>query len=493
MTSKSMAIILATLVALVTTLTTSAFAEEQLNSAEFLIVNSNDGQNFPQVVNLTGESSIAASELVWSISNLDPVNSVASESEVLLESSIFTNVTISNDIYYWELSIPVNGLNCTCLFTITTTDNSLDLTDFMIIFIGTESHFPIITYVPSFQTYANNAVKYLEYNVTYPENNYQNNIESINPASFSANICQFSGNSCITEETQVELNYSVTESGNFMLEIDNVYLAIEDGNWNFEIYMRDSFLRYSNAVDIVLTFDTSAPKVTILGAVSAKEMTSEVYSAIVDDGYENSLVALTWTITEPNGLVRAVMPQEMITHSSIGVEFNQSGIWDISVLAVDSVGYFTKETYSIIVENLLPEIYLETSVERLNADSKIILDAGENWFIDASGSSDTINDQDGLSFVWKINDVIIHSEANLSQEIISHPGEYYLTLEVTDEDGATSYSTLELQIMANAGSDINSNNYLAIITLLVIILLAMSLFLRLRKADSAFNLPKWGK
>ena len=124
------------------------------------------------------------------------------------------------------------------------------------------------------------------------------------------------------------------------------------------------------------------------------------------------------------------------------------------------MGYFTKETYSIIVENLLPEIYLETSVNRLNADSKIILDAGENWFIDASGSSDTINDQDGLSFVWKINDVIIHSEANLSQEIISHPGEYYLTLEVTDEDGATSYSTLELQIMANAGSDINSNNYL---------------------------------
>ena len=209
-----------------------------------------------------------------------------------------------------------------------------------------------------------------------------------------------------------------------------------------------------------MTFDTSAPEVTILGAVSAKEMTFEVYSAIVDDGYENSLVALTWTITEPNGLVRAVMPQEMITHSSIGVEFNQSGIWDISVLAVDSVGYFTKETYSIIVENLLPEIYLETSVNRLNADSKIILDAGENWFIDASGSSDTINDQDGLSFVWKINDIIIHSEANLSQEIISHPGEYYLTLEVTDEDGATSYSTLELQIMANAGSDINSNNYL---------------------------------
>ncbi|MDC3070130.1 hypothetical protein OA314_00140 [bacterium] len=493
MTSKAMATILVTLVVLVTTFSTNVSADDELNSVEFVSINSDNGQNFAQVVNLTGESSIAASELLWSISNLDTVNSVASESEVLLESSIFTNVTISNDIYYWELSIPANGLNCTCLFTITTTDNSLDITDFMIIFIGTESHFPIISYVPSFQTYANNGVKYLEYNVTFPENDYQNNIESINPASFIANICLFSGNSCITEETQVELNYSVTESGNFLLEIDNIYLAIEDGNWNFEIFMRDSFLRYSNAVETVLTFDTRPPEVTILGAVSAKEMTSEVYSAVVDDGYENSLVALTWTITEPNGLVRAVMPQEMITDSSIGVEFNQSGIWDISVLAVDSVGYFTKETYSIIVENLVPEIYLETSANRLDADSKIILNDGENWFIDASGSSDTINDQDGLSYVWKIDDIIIHSEANLSQEIISRPGEYSLTLEVTDEDGATSYSTLELQIMANAGSDINSNNYLAVITLLVIVLLAVSLLLRLRKPDSAFNLPKWGK
>ena len=84
MTSKSMATILATLVVLVATLSTNAFAEEQLNSGEFLIVNSNEGQNFAQVVNLTGESSIAASELVWSISNLDPVNSVASESDVWL-------------------------------------------------------------------------------------------------------------------------------------------------------------------------------------------------------------------------------------------------------------------------------------------------------------------------------------------------------------------------------------------------------------------------
>ena len=37
-----------------------------------------------------------------------------------------------------------------------------------------------------------------------------------------------------------------------------------DGNWNFKIFLRDSFLRLSNQVEQILTFDTSPPKVIIL-------------------------------------------------------------------------------------------------------------------------------------------------------------------------------------------------------------------------------------
>ena len=98
-----------------------------------------------------------------------------------------------------------------------------------------------------------------------------------------------------------------------------------------------------------------------MGAESSVEMNYELYSANVDDGYDNSLIAITWTITEPSGLTRGILQSEMVTDTSVGIEFNQSGDWNISVLAIDSAGYFTKESVIIVVANIPPEINFQAS------------------------------------------------------------------------------------------------------------------------------------
>ena len=493
MTSKAMATTLVSLVVLLAAIGSNVSASEHSVANEFLVINNESGESFASVINLTGESSIAAAELVWTVSELNPVSSLTNEAVILQTSSIFSNVTISDDIYHWQLTIPVNDMNCTCLFSITSTDETITLVDSIILFIGSHTHFPIITYIPSFQTPENSEIKYLEYNVTRPDYDQLNNIELLTSTVFKANVCQFSGNSCITEWLQVQLNHSVTDTGNFIVAIDKLQLGVGDGNYNFEIFMRDSFLRYSNADEVFLTFDTNAPEVVILGSESAQEMGSEVYSAIVDDGYENSLVALTWTITEPNGLVRGVGQAEIITNTSIEVEFNQSGEWNISVLAVDSVGFFTKQSYSVLVENLPPEIYLEVSSGEFNSDGDITFSADEEWFIDASNSMDTVNDVNDLVYAWKIDDVIVHSGANLSQEYLSIPGSHQLTLEVTDTDGAISQSIIKLELETTEETTTTSDNVLAIASIIVILLLLLTIGLRLRKPESSFNLPKWGK
>ena len=204
-------------------------------------------------------------------------------------------------------------------------------------------------------------------------------------------------------------------------------------------------------------------------------------------------MALTWTITEPNGLVRGVGQAEIITNTSIEVEFNQSGEWNISVLAVDSVGFFTKQSYSVLVENLPPEIYLEVSSGEFNSDGDITFSADEEWFIDASNSMDTVNDVNDLVYAWKIDDVIVHSGANLSQEYLSIPGSHQLTLEVTDTDGAISQSIIKLKLETTDETTTTSDNLLPIASIIVILLLLLTIGLRLRKPDSSFNLPKWGK
>ena len=44
-------------------------------------------------------------------------------------------------------------------------------------------------------------------------------------------------------------------------KLTKTYLDLADGNWNLKIFLRDSFLRLSNHVEMVLTFDTSPPEV----------------------------------------------------------------------------------------------------------------------------------------------------------------------------------------------------------------------------------------
>ena len=152
----------------------------------------------------------------------------------------------------------------------------------------------------------------------------------------------------------------MNDAGTFNVEIDKTHLELADGNWNLKIFLRDSFLRLSNHVEMVLTFDTSPPEVNILGAESSVEMNYELYSANVDDGYDNSLIAITWTITEPSGLTRGVLQSEMVTDTSVGLN-STSLVIGISVFALDSAGYYTKESVIIVVANIPPQINFEAS------------------------------------------------------------------------------------------------------------------------------------
>ena len=76
-------------------------------------------------------------------------------------------------------------------------------------FIGQNSHFSVINHIPSFQNIADNQVKYLSYEIISPDSNSLNIPEISESFAFKANICQYSGNSCVSESVQVEINHTV--------------------------------------------------------------------------------------------------------------------------------------------------------------------------------------------------------------------------------------------------------------------------------------------
>jgi len=491
MTSKA-ASLLAVLLLLIVTIPNATAAIKNESENPLVTISTEQGITFVENMNLSGQSTIPAAELVWSLVVIDSVVSTGIEDTLLLSSSTFSNVTMNDDIYDWTLSIPVDSLNCTCRFSIEWITD-FTITASTVIFIGTNSQIPYIEYLPSFQTHDSNELKIFEYQVITPEFEPTSNLGLTDSTSFKANICQFSGDSCITESVVVELNHSVNEVGNYDVSIDKLTLDIADGNWLFEIYLRDSFLRYSNSVEMFLTFDTNPPNVTIMGATNAQEEDFMVYSTTVDDGYDSSLVALTWTITEPNGIIRSIHDYEIITDSSIGLILNQSGEWNISVLAIDSVGYFSKQSYIVIVHNIPPEISLKSSVSLDDINDNLVFDVSESWYLDASESTDTLNDINSLTYSWIIGDEIIHSGANLTNLEYDIVGQNSIILAVSDSDGATTQLTIQLQVTEVDKPTKDNNEFAAVITLLIVGLLLITLVMRFRGSDGSFNLPKWDK
>lgn len=494
MSSKSLSLLVVFFLAAIAIMpANSATNTDGQSNDVYLEIETQGGTIFDDFVNISGKSSIPVSELVWSIDHIEQFNTFAISTNSIVTSSTFTEVNVYNDIFHWDLSIPVGELNCTCTFSIAVPNHSSLQEESIVVFIGQYNHFSVINYQPSFNNVENSNSKLLTYEVIHLENTEISISEYINNVAFKADICQYSGNSCVSETRRVVLNHTIENDNLFLVEINQEFLDLDDGNWHFEIFMRDSYLRFSNVDEKILTFDTMAPEVEILGAVSASEMDTEVFSVKVDDGYDSSLVALTWTIKEPSGLVRGLIGNEYISDSSLMVEFNQSGIWNISVLAIDSVGHFTKQHHEVNIVNIAPEITLLAPSSESSDAIKIVTEISQQWYIDASMTYDTSNDVDDLIFQWIVDGEIIHVGDNLSDANFEKSGIYAVTLVVTDNDGLSTTSQIELLIESEGGSTDSKVSTILIAICILLICLSVIFLIRFSRDENTFNLPKWGK
>ena len=410
------------------------------NTSEDLTINQTDGGHFIEYLNLSGSSIFPASELRWSIYEIS--QGIENSAESINESNIFEKVTIENDVWYWEVSIYVGQLNCTCDFNIMHESQNHHHQSTIIVYLGESNHFPIIESILSFQLPSDSYDVVLNYAVTWPISEDEP-LDALNISMFKAEICQYSGEACVSSSFSIELPYTVLDDGLYMIQISQEEIGLNDGNWLFDIVFRDSYLRISNLHSKVLTFDTNPPNVTIFGNQNITEMSQTIYSILVDDGYDSSSVAITWTLTNPEGDTRALFNSEIIDDYSAKISFNESGNWSINILTIDSVGHYTRMSHIVDVENTPPVIAID-STEEVATDMSF--DIANDWYLDASGSVDTANDQVNLMFQWYLDETLIYSGNNLSQSVLTQPGSYELKLIVTDDDGDSDEYLLSLTL-----------------------------------------------
>ena len=467
--------------------TSAEIGKRNHNTSEDLTINQTDGGHFIEYLNLSGSSIFPASELRWSIYEIS--QGIENSAESINESNIFEKVTIENDVWYWEVSIYVGQLNCTCDFNIMHESQNHHHQSTIIVYLGESNHFPIIESILSFQLPSDSYDVVLNYAVTWPISEDEP-LDALNISMFKAEICQYSGEACVSSSFSIELPYTVLDDGLYMIQISQEEIGLNDGNWLFDIVFRDSYLRISNLHSKVLTFDTNPPNVTIFGNQNITEMSQTIYSILVDDGYDSSSVAITWTLTNPEGDTRALFNSEIIDDYSAKISFNESGNWSINILTIDSVGHYTRMSHIVDVENTPPVIAID-STEEVATDMSF--DIANDWYLDASGSVDTANDQVNLMFQWYLDETLIYSGNNLSQSVLTQPGSYELKLIVTDDDGDSDEYLLSLTLKqySETNEDASFSPIIVGSISLIVFLILISLIFTVKKSNGDFKLPKW--
>ena len=113
--------------------------------------------------------------------------------------------------------------------------------------------------------------------------------------------------------------------------------------------------------------------------------------------------------------------------------------------------FFTKQYHEVLIENIAPEISLQVSTIESEDSGKIVATTSQSWYIDASMTQDTSNDVENLVFQWIVDDDIIHTGKNLTNANFVKSGNYDVILVVTDNDGLSTQSTIQIVIESGVG------------------------------------------
>ncbi|MGA1847912.1 MAG: PKD domain-containing protein [Thermoplasmatota archaeon] len=127
------------------------------------------------------------------------------------------------------------------------------------------------------------------------------------------------------------------------------------------------------------------------------------------------------------------------TGETISHEYSRKGSYRVVLKVTDDDGKHSLDTIDVSIENLAPEAVFESPAE---------VDEDEAFILDGAGSSD--DDGEIGSFVWNLGDV--RREGRTIEHAFHSSGEYDLTLEVFDDQGARGWLRRTISVINSAPS-----------------------------------------
>ena len=195
-----------------------------------------------------------------------------------------------------------------------------------------------------------------------------------------------------------------------------------------------------------------------------------------------------WTLRRPSHTgslpIDVQMGDDLNTYSISGT---QSGSYTLSLTVYDKGGLSSEQVVKFDIENTIPVASLMIDGESIIDGQEVRLSNPSNTQLDATDSTDTINDAAGLRCIWLLDNVPLYEGCERSFSWVE--GDDYraiLTLEVIDDDGGLATLSVELV----HPDEVKPFPMALVIFALSALFLTYAMVSRMR-GDNEQRIPKW--
>ena len=452
-----------------------------------LVIHQGDGTHFPGNILLTGTTTLPPSEATWELWN---VGDGFSEWNLEVSGSHFSDVVpVSENMWNWTLEINDTEIDCTCLLTISIPNGLDPMTKSIVVYLGVSGHRPMILDIQYATTIVVDQPVSIEIEYVTP------GINNFGVTAFS-NICEAPHGICFEEFHPIIFNQS-DNNGTVIITLDSLHMGLEDGIYQLEFYITDGLLLNSNTETLAIVIDTHAPIVNLSGVELAIESQSIFISAFIDDGYSGSSENIVWTIHSPDGKVRSPTNEEFQDEYSLNLIPTLSGEWTIDLLVRDVGGHFVTTSHSFNVSNSAPQAHLTLDGFEVQNGSSLTPANANNWVLNGSGSTDTLDDMQTLQYVWYIDGTArLSGKSIFTQADYSFSGHKEVMLVVTDDNGVESQINVTIFVKEEPSASKDSLIAIGVIALSLLItglLVVRKVIAKSRGLASTKDIPKWGE
>ena len=384
--------------------------------------------------------------------------------------------------WYVELDISQYPV-CTCYFTIIVSIGESSWTESRVVFIGDTLRSGLLIESPEEGEWSHDSLIVSGWS-SHPTVWANPEIRFFTfPATSSADTCSEEGDS----DTTPLLSVSNTEGGYYeSLDIS----SLEDGWYSFYVENYDPSKIAFTQQCVSIRVNNALPEIILsvedLYIEGPDELSFDA-SASDDLVWGREGMEYMWVLRKPSHSGQT--PIDIQLGGWIySMTSDSGGNYTLTLTLTDSGGVKSTSVFEINIENVVPTAIATIDSSLMIDGDRIKLSTGEQWFLDASSSTDSINDIAKLKCVWKIDYEPVYEGCQRELSWPSKAGdEIILTLEVIDDD--EDYGSISVKLIHPEANE--PLPYPIIVLVASTLFMLSAIFLRYRSSDDSTGIPSW--